>query len=205
MWRQALWNNVKKKVSIASFFKPSCLCRPILLEIWVGYTVGSVFASSWTERRSRSIVTKAKKIEDQYPAILVEPAWSIKDFLQDRTVNPELTRLPHLSRSGSQPQCVVHVARSRNFPYNNNVPSHLLIYMLFYRVLKVPLAYQADQACLPQRFVWKTKPNAVRHSVRNWVVKRGWSVEKLPDVIRLKQLKEVWPPRDIGTMDWLYW
>ena len=38
------------------------------------------FACLWTETKSRSI-NRAKKERGQYPAILTEQAWSIKDLL----------------------------------------------------------------------------------------------------------------------------
>ena len=45
-----------------------------------GYWPSSFFAGLWTETESRSISTQ-KKERDQYPAILTEQAWSIKDLL----------------------------------------------------------------------------------------------------------------------------
>ena len=45
-----------------------------------GYWSSSFFAFLWTETRSRSIKTQ-KKERGQYPAILTEQAWSIKDLL----------------------------------------------------------------------------------------------------------------------------
>ena len=45
-----------------------------------GYGPRSFFASLWTSTPSRSI-KHAKKELGQYPAILTEQAWSIKDLL----------------------------------------------------------------------------------------------------------------------------
>ncbi len=47
-----------------------------------GYWPSSFFARLWTETKSRSINTQKKK-RGQYPAILTEQAWSIKDLLYD--------------------------------------------------------------------------------------------------------------------------
>ena len=43
-----------------------------------GYWPSSFFASLWTETKSRSINSKER---GQYPAILTEQTWSIKDLL----------------------------------------------------------------------------------------------------------------------------
>ena len=45
-----------------------------------GYWPSSLFALLWTETKSRSIKTQ-KEERGQYPAILTERAWSIKDLL----------------------------------------------------------------------------------------------------------------------------
>ena len=45
-----------------------------------GYWPSYFFACLWTETKSRSINTQ-KKERGQYPAILTEQAWSIKDLL----------------------------------------------------------------------------------------------------------------------------
>ena len=45
-----------------------------------GYCQSSFFAFLWIETNSRSIKTQ-KKERGQYPAILTEQAWSIKDLL----------------------------------------------------------------------------------------------------------------------------
>ena len=45
-----------------------------------GYWPSSFFAYLWTEMESRSIKTQ-KKERGQYPAILTEQAWPIKDLL----------------------------------------------------------------------------------------------------------------------------
>ena len=47
-----------------------------------GYWPSSFFACLWTETKSRSINTQ-KKNEGQYPVILTEQSWSIKDLLYD--------------------------------------------------------------------------------------------------------------------------
>ena len=45
-----------------------------------GYWSSSFFACLWTETKSRSINSQ-KKERGQYPAILTEQTWSIKDLL----------------------------------------------------------------------------------------------------------------------------
>ena len=45
-----------------------------------GYWSSSFFARLWTETESRSISSQ-KKERGQYPAILTEQPWSIKDLL----------------------------------------------------------------------------------------------------------------------------
>ena len=47
-----------------------------------GYWPSSFFACLWTETKSRSINTQ-KKERGQYPVILTEQSWSIKDLLYD--------------------------------------------------------------------------------------------------------------------------
>jgi len=64
-----------------------------------GYWPSSFFACLWTEMESRSINSK-KKERGQYPAILTEQAWSVKDllygfrgnFLRDTVGSPERAR-----------------------------------------------------------------------------------------------------------------
>ena len=46
-----------------------------------GYWPSSFFACLRTSTPSRSVNTQKKKERSQYPAILVEQAWSIKDLL----------------------------------------------------------------------------------------------------------------------------
>ena len=59
-----------------------------------------------------------KKERGQYPAVLTEQAWSIKDllygfrgifFLRDTTCSPELAKWLHPLSSGSQSQCAIWV------------------------------------------------------------------------------------------------
>ena len=45
------------------------------------YWPSSFFACLWTETKSRSINSQKKKERGQYPAILTEQTWSIKDLL----------------------------------------------------------------------------------------------------------------------------
>ena len=47
-----------------------------------GYCPSSFFACLWAETKSRSI-NMQKKSRGQYPAILTEQAWSIKDLFYD--------------------------------------------------------------------------------------------------------------------------
>ena len=49
----------------------------------VGYWPRSFFACLWTETKSRSINTQKKNVRGQYPVILTEQAWPIKDLLYD--------------------------------------------------------------------------------------------------------------------------
>ena len=51
-------------------------CSVKMAEYWPS----SFFAFLWTETKSRSIKTQKKEL-GQYPAILTEQAWSIKDLL----------------------------------------------------------------------------------------------------------------------------
>ena len=46
------------------------------------------FAFLWTETKSRSIKMQTKKKRGQYPAILTEQAWSIKDLLYGHKITP---------------------------------------------------------------------------------------------------------------------
>jgi len=46
-----------------------------------GYWPSSFFVCLWTETESRSINSQKKNEVNQYPAILTEQAWSIKDLL----------------------------------------------------------------------------------------------------------------------------
>ena len=54
-----------------------------------GYWPSSFFAFLWTETKSRSIKTP-KKERGQYPAILTEQPWSIKDLLYGFTFKLKL-------------------------------------------------------------------------------------------------------------------
>ena len=83
-----------------------------------GYWASSIFVCLWTETKSRSIDSQKKKERGQYPAILTEQTWSIKDLLYGFRGNfscgiqrvvpsgqdgaPEQARWLHLARSGSQ-------------------------------------------------------------------------------------------------------
>ena len=55
-----------------------------------GYWLSSFFAFLWTETKSRSIKTQKKNEANQYPAILTEQAWSIKDLLYGFTFKLKL-------------------------------------------------------------------------------------------------------------------
>ena len=55
-----------------------------------GYWPSSVSAFLWTETKSRSIKT-LKKERGQYPAILTEHAWSIKDLLYGQKITPSIS------------------------------------------------------------------------------------------------------------------
>ena len=77
-----------------------------------GYWPRSFFACLWTKMKSRSINSQ-KKERGQYPAILTEQTWSIKDLLYGfwwnfacgvQRVVPSGQRWLHLARSGSQSQ-----------------------------------------------------------------------------------------------------
>ena len=54
------------------------------------YWPSSFFAFLWTETKSSSIKTQ-KKERGQYPAILTEQAWSIKDLLYGQKVRPSIS------------------------------------------------------------------------------------------------------------------
>lgn len=65
-----------------------------------------------------------------------------------------ITHARLLPRSGSESQYVVYVVILRDQPCKKCAQSfNFCLMVFFYRVLKGPLAYQADQACQPQRFV----------------------------------------------------
>ena len=78
-----------------------------------GYWPSSFFAFLWTETKSRSIKTQ-KKERGQYPAILTEQAWSIKDLLYGFTFKLNYNnktkqdmKLLCSERNSSQPaQCI---------------------------------------------------------------------------------------------------
>ena len=65
------------------------------------------FACLWTETESRSINTQRKE-QGQYPAILTEQAWSIKDIVYGKKMlfsrGTQWVTKHHVSHSGSQPQ-----------------------------------------------------------------------------------------------------
>ena len=79
-----------------------------------GYWPSSLFACLWTETKSRSINSQKKeRARGQYPAILTEQTWSIKNllydfsgkfFMRDTAGSPERARWLHLARSDSQSQ-----------------------------------------------------------------------------------------------------
>ena len=69
-----------------------------------GYWSSSFFACLLTETDLRSTTTQ-KKERAQYPTILTEKGWSIKDNtinLRDTAGSPERARYRHLADSGSQ-------------------------------------------------------------------------------------------------------
>ena len=81
-----------------------------------GYWPSSFFACLWTETKSRSINLQKKR--GQYPAILTEQTWSIKDllygfrekfFFRDTAGSPERAKWLHLAHLGSQSQHVIWV------------------------------------------------------------------------------------------------
>ena len=68
----------------------------------------------------------------------------------------------------------------------------LFVYLFFLcvnRVLKVSPAYQADQACLAQRFVEKTKPNALLGTECSY--KNTFIIVVSELQVKFKQSKEV--------------
>ena len=78
----------------------------------VGYWPSSFFCV-FMDRDEVEVHKLAKKERGQYPAILTEQTWSIKDFiiwllakfcLRDTAGSPERARWLHLSSSGSQSQ-----------------------------------------------------------------------------------------------------
>ena len=52
-----------------------------------GYWQSFFCVCLWTETKSMSVKTGTKKEKEQYLAILVEQAWSIKDLLQGKKAN----------------------------------------------------------------------------------------------------------------------
>jgi len=78
-----------------------------------GYWPSSFFACLWTETGEVEVHKLAKKERGQYPTILTEQTWSIKDllygfrgkfFMRDTAGSPERARWLHPARSGSQSQ-----------------------------------------------------------------------------------------------------
>ena len=61
------------------------IVNPLLTKLvrsrWPDIGLVLIFACLWTETESRSINSQKKKERGQYPAILTEQAWSIKDLL----------------------------------------------------------------------------------------------------------------------------
>ena len=70
----------------------------------------------------------AKKERGQYPAILNEQTWSIKDlfFLRDTAGSPERARWLHLARTGSQSRRAIWVI----LPARGASPIISLVFML---------------------------------------------------------------------------
>ena len=59
--------------------------RPSVRPRWLD--IGQDFFFIWNETLSRS--TKTQKKEGQYPTILTEQAWSIKDLLYGQKITPK--------------------------------------------------------------------------------------------------------------------
>ena len=83
-WLQLLLDIFNENSEIqASEFKIAIHMYGLLTKCEVkmaGYWPSSFFTCLWTETKSRSISSQ-KKIRGQYPAILTEQTWSIKDLL----------------------------------------------------------------------------------------------------------------------------
>ena len=74
-------DSVTERVVICSYFLVDTYGLLTKCEVkMAGYWPSSLFACLWTETESRSINSQ-KKERGQYPAILTEQTWSIKDLL----------------------------------------------------------------------------------------------------------------------------
>ena len=74
-------DTIKQRVTVSNIYA-LLTTREVKM---AGYWPSSYFAFLWTKTKSRSIKTQ-KKERGQYPAILTEQAWSIKDLLYGQKV-----------------------------------------------------------------------------------------------------------------------
>ena len=88
-YRQTLWDNLCTYLSIFRNWLARTICYTVQYNTYglltcevkmAGYCPSSFFACLWTETKLRSINSQ-KKERGQYPAILTEKTWSVKDWL----------------------------------------------------------------------------------------------------------------------------
>ena len=84
-----------------------------------GYWPGSFFAFLWTETKSRSIKMQ-KKERGQYPAILTEQAWSIKDLLYGQKMTPKNFAFAGTMRE--IPLCFARFVANQNTGFASSCP-----------------------------------------------------------------------------------
>ena len=70
-------NNNNNNMYICNMYELFTKCEVRMAGNWPS----SFFACLWTETKSRSINSQKKKERGQYPVILTEQTWSIKDLL----------------------------------------------------------------------------------------------------------------------------
>ena len=101
-----MFSHIRSLTPICMGYLPSVRSR------WLD--IGQVLFCVFMDRDEVEVHKHAKKERGQYPAILIEQTWSIKDLLygfrgnfasvRDTAGSPERVRWLHLARSGSQSQ-----------------------------------------------------------------------------------------------------
>ena len=109
-----------------------------------GWILAAFFFCVFMDRDEVEVHKLAKKERSQYPAILTEQTWSIKDslygfrwnvFLRNTAGSPQRARWLHLARSDSR----LHLSRSRSLPYNKILIFFLIKIVIVFPVVVFPL------------------------------------------------------------------